>query len=96
VSMTDKVIWKVYVAAVGTVATIGTQKLLTVAWKTVTGKEPPSGTDPETPLFAAATWALASGVGVGMAQFVTRRFAARRWRESTTKAPNVSRTWVPI
>jgi hypothetical protein len=53
----------------------------------VTGNEPPSPTDPETPVLEAASWALASGIGVGVTQLLTQRMAARHWEEkrSATK-----------
>ena len=50
-------------------------------WKLVTGDEPPSPTDPDTPVLTAMTWALASGVGVGVTQLLTQRIAARHWQK---------------
>jgi hypothetical protein len=84
----QKLIWKLYAGVLGAVTTFAAQKLVTLAWKTVTGDEPPSPTDPRTPLRQALSWALASAIGVGVTQIVTQRFAARRWsNEMGTEAP---------
>jgi hypothetical protein len=83
VGATNKLVWKVYVGVIGAVTTIVAQKLVTLAWKTVTGDEPPAPTDPETPAFTAVTWAVASGVGVTVAQLFAQRFAARQWAKET-------------
>ena len=84
----QKLVWKLYAGVLGAVMTFAAQKLVTVAWKTVTGNEPPSPTDPRTPLREALGWALASAIGVCVTQIATQRFAARRWSdEMGTEAP---------
>ena len=81
--MSEKVVWKVYMGVIGAVTTIAAQKLVRAAWKVATGNEPPSSlTDPDTPMAEAVSWALASGVGVGVTQLLTTRFAAKRWSTS--------------
>lgn len=77
--MESKLLWKVYMGVIGAVTTIAAQKLVTAAWKAATGDDPPSPTDPDTPIKVAATWALASGIGIGVVQLLTARFAARRF-----------------
>jgi hypothetical protein len=74
----EKLINKVYGLAVGAVVTMLTQKLIKAGWKVATGEEPPEPTDPEVPATTAFIWALASGVGVGAAQLLTKRMNARR------------------
>jgi Protein of unknown function (DUF4235) len=84
----QKLIWKLYASVLGAVTTLAAQRLVTLLWKTVTGTEPPTPTDPRTPLSQALSWALASAVGVRVTQIVTQRFAARRWTdEMGTEAP---------
>jgi hypothetical protein len=73
----EKLLSKLYAGAIGAVTTIAAQRLLKAAWKFVTGKEPPSPTDPDTSFVTALTWAMASAVGVAVAQLVTQRMTAR-------------------
>jgi len=77
----QKLLWKVYMGVIGAVTTIAAQKLVTAAWKAATGDEPPTPTDPETPIGVAITWALASGIGIGVTQLLTTRFVSRRFTD---------------
>jgi hypothetical protein len=89
---TQKLLWKLYVGVIGAVTTVVAQRLVKVAWKLVTGNEPPSPTDPETPVLEAASWALASGIGVGVTQLLTQRMAARHWgKEIGHETPDAGR-----
>jgi len=84
-----KFVYKIYAGVVGLVVTMVTQKALKAGWKVVTGAEPPQPADPKTPAGAAAVWALASGLGLGATQLLTRRLIARRWTTETGQpAPN--------
>lgn len=65
------------VAAVGVVATVGTQRLLAVAWKAVTGKPPPKFGDSNEPVGGAVTWAVASSIGIVFARLFAQRLADR-------------------
>lgn len=78
-NMTEKLMYKVYAAVLGTVITVATQKALTAAWKVATGEEPPEPGDPDVPAAEAFIWALSSGVGIGIAQLATTRYSARHW-----------------
>ncbi len=75
----QKLLWKIYLGVLGAVTTLAAKKLVTTSWKVVTGDDPPKPTDPETPVIEAVSWALASGVGVGVTQLLTQRMAARHW-----------------
>ena len=87
--LADKLLWKLYATVIGTVATFAAQKMIKIAWKTITGHEPPSPGDPDTPLREAVSWAVASAIGVGTTQIVTQRLAARRWSSQMgTEAPS--------
>ena len=84
---TQKLLWKLYVGVIGAVTTIAAQRLLKAGWKL----EPPSPTDPDTPVITAMSWALASGVGVGVTQLLTQRMAARHWqKEIGNENPNAA------
>jgi hypothetical protein len=88
--VSSKLVWRIYMSAFGLASTLVAQKVIDSSWKAITGKEPPSPTDPDTPLREAATWALASGLGLGLTQFVVTRFAATRWaRDMGSKAPTI-------
>ena len=87
--LADKLLWKLYATVLGAAATFAAQKLIKIAWKTITGHEPPSPGDPDTPLREAVSWAVASAIGVGITQIVTQRLAARRWSSQMgTEAPS--------
>lgn len=79
----DKLLWKLYSGLVGAVTTIVAQKVVTKAWETATGDVPPDPNDPDTPWTQALIWALASGLGVGMAQLTMNRYMQRRWLSNT-------------
>lgn len=88
--VSSKLVWRVYMTAVGMASTLVAHKVIESSWKAITGKEPPSPTDPDTPLREAAGWALASGLGLGVTQFVVTRFAATRWfKDMGSKAPDI-------
>ncbi len=76
--MTKKLTWKVYSIVLGIVTTVVAQKAVTGAWRVATGDEPPDPNDPSTPAMEAAIWALASGLGLGVAQLATNRFLGHR------------------
>ena len=88
VSISRSLLWKVYTIGVGTASAIVAQKAVHGAWKLVTGGDtPPDPNDPDVPMAEAAIWALASGIGLGMAQLLTNRFVARRWIAFTGETP---------
>ncbi len=78
----EKMVWKIYIGVLGAVTTIAAQKIAKAGWKAATGDEPPSATDPNIPFRWAASWALASGIGIGVTQLLTRRMAARHWSKA--------------
>ena len=75
--------------AVGTIAALaagmGTRKLVTVGWKRVTGKEPPSDPhDPHVGFGEALSWAIVLGVTMETARLLAQRAARRRMRRGST------------
>ncbi len=93
----EKLLWKIYAGVVGTVATIAAHRLVKLGWKIATGDEPPKPTDPQTPVVEAVSWALASGVGVGVTQLLTQRMLAKRWSlEMGRSAPGAPKIKVKI
>jgi Protein of unknown function (DUF4235) len=73
---------KALTALVGFAAAFAARKLLHIAWKQVTGREPPEHPeDPQVALGEAVTWALVLGVGVQMARMLATRAATKRVAE---------------
>jgi hypothetical protein len=73
--------------AVGTMAALaaamGTRKLVTVGWKKVTGKEPPSDPqDPQVHFGEALSWAILLGVTMETARVLAQRAAMKRVRNN--------------
>jgi hypothetical protein len=66
-------------ALVGAGAAFATRKLLTIGWKTVTGKEPPEHPeDPQVALSEALIWGIALGAAVAAARLLATRATTRR------------------
>ncbi|MBO0833135.1 MAG: DUF4235 domain-containing protein [Actinobacteria bacterium] len=66
-------------ALVGAGAAFAARKLLTIGWKTVTGKAPPEHPeDPQVALAEALIWGIALGATVGAARLLATRATARR------------------
>lgn len=87
-----KLVWKIYVTVLGIVTTLAAHKLVTFAWQKATGDEPPTPSDPESPVSQAVLWSLMSGLGIGITQLLTQRFAARRWQHQMgTKPPTATK-----
>ncbi len=69
--------------AVGGVAAVAagfaTRKAMTLAWKRITGKEPPAHPeDPEVRLAEAVGWAAMTAVAMSTARLLATRMATRR------------------
>jgi len=91
-TMSQRLLWNIYAGAVGALTAVVAQKAVRGAWKVVTGDEPPDPNDPATPISEALIWALAGGIGIGMAQLLTNRLAADRWEKSMgMPAPSTSK-----
>ncbi|HYK71234.1 MAG TPA: DUF4235 domain-containing protein [Streptosporangiaceae bacterium] len=66
-------------ALVGAGAAFATRKLLTIGWKTVTGKEPPEHPeDPAVALSEALIWGVATGAAVAAARLLATRALTRK------------------
>lgn len=69
-------------------ATMVARKAMSATWKISTGKEPPSNPEhPDVSMAEAVTWAIASGVAVGLARMLAGRKAADYYRRSTGHLP---------
>jgi hypothetical protein len=70
------------------------RKSLTLAWRTLTGKEPPA--NPEHPTVTwpeALSWAVVSGAVIGLARLIAQKQVASSWHRATGELPaDVNRT----
>lgn len=88
----QKLLWNLYASGVGALTTVLAAKAVNTVWGLATGDSPPQPNDPEVPLRRALTWAVASGVGIGLAQLLMNRFAASQWTKVMgTPAPGLGR-----
>jgi hypothetical protein len=70
------------------VAGLVTRQVMTSTWKAVAGREPPENpADRRTSWPEALTWAVAVGVGVGVARLVATRASAAVWEAATHEPP---------
>ena len=86
--MLKKYGWKVITLGSGAVAGLITQRLLEAAWKSLRGDmHPPMPADRRSSWADALSWAVATGVGAGVARLVAIRTAARMWEAATHELP---------
>lgn len=81
----EKLIWRLYSGLLGAATTMIAQRALVQGWRLATGEEPPNPNDPDVPYGEAVTWAIATGVGVGVAQLSMNRYMSRRWSKNMGK-----------
>jgi hypothetical protein len=80
--------WKAITLGSGALAGLVTQRLLEVAWKAVRGATPPPmPADRRSSWADALSWAIATGVGAGVARLVAIRTAARMWEATIHETP---------
>jgi hypothetical protein len=97
VNTSQKLLWNLYAGAVGALTTVLAAKAVNAAWELATGDAPPEPNDPDVPLRRALTWAIASGIGIGLSQLLVNRFAAGQWtRVMGTPAPRFNKTTLRI
>jgi hypothetical protein len=80
--------WKMITLASGAVAGLVAQRILETGWKTVRAQSPPPVPADRSATWAdALSWAIATGMGAGVARLVTIRIAARMWEATTHEVP---------
>ncbi|WP_395695317.1 DUF4235 domain-containing protein [Nocardioides sp.] len=80
--------WTVFslVSALGAAALA--KQSLDKLWKVITGKQPPENpADPDVDIWEAVSWAIASGVAVGIARMLAQRKAAAYYARTTGHLP---------
>ena len=92
-----KLLWNLYAGAVGALTTVLAAKAVNAAWELATGDAAPEPNDPDVPLRRALTWAISSGIGIGLSQLLVNRFAAGQWtRVMGTPTPKFNKTKLKI
>lgn len=82
------IVWRVLGTGAAVLAAAGARNALSAVWKLVTGKEPPSNPEsPDTTVYEAIGWALASGAAIGAARMFATRTAARYYKKSAGHLP---------
>jgi hypothetical protein len=82
--------WKIISTGVGVLSGVLVRQAIGLVWKTVTNdrEEPPlNPADRRISWSEGLQWAVASGVGVGIARLVSDRLAARGWEAATGHLP---------
>ncbi|GAA4146481.1 DUF4235 domain-containing protein [Actinomadura keratinilytica] len=81
--------WRLVAGAAAFAGGFAARKLITLAWKKTTGKEPPTNPEsPEVALSEAVGWAVIMGVGMEVARLLATRAAARQWVKGTGELPS--------
>ena len=80
--------WKVIAYGSGALAALVTQRLLETVWKALRhAAPPPMPADRRSSWTDALSWAIATGVGVGVARLLAIRAAAVVWEATTHEPP---------
>jgi hypothetical protein len=67
---------------------VAAQRVVTAGWRRVRGGPPPEGpADQKVTWGTALTWAVAMGVGVGVARLIAVRLSAEVWEAAMHEAP---------
>lgn len=83
-----KIGWKVVGITSGLLAARASKAVLEKTWKRTKGTEPPRNpAAPDTTWTEALSWAVASGVALGVARMLATRGAAEAWHKATGSLP---------
>src|SRR5690349_3527800 len=81
-------IWTAFSLASALTAAAVAKKVLDKSWTAATGRKPPENpADPDVEIWEAVSWAVASGVAVGLARMLAQRRAASYYQRSTGHLP---------
>ena len=79
--------WRALSMAAGVLAAVGARKLVALLWRQWGPDRPPDPTSRETDWVTALQWAVASGIGAGVARTIGQRAAKGVWERATGSAP---------
>lgn len=78
--------WKAVSLGAGALAAIGARKLVAAVWPG-SSRPPLNPADRRINWGEALSWAIASGLGAGVARLVSKRTAAKGWEMATGNTP---------
>jgi hypothetical protein len=80
--------WRVLGLGSAMVSTVITRKVMTAVWKKVRKSDPPvNPQSPDTTWSEAVGWAVATGIGMGVARLIAQRNMAKVWVKATGSLP---------
>jgi hypothetical protein len=80
--------WRAISYLAGAVAGFATQRMLELAWKQLRrGAPPPAAANRRSSWVEALSWAVATGVGMGVTRLLAIRSAAVVWEAATHELP---------
>jgi hypothetical protein len=80
--------WKAIAVGTGALTGLATQRVIEFIWTAVRGSTPPKlAADRSSPWPEAVSWAIATGVGVGVARLLAVRTAAVLWEAAVHVPP---------
>jgi len=81
-------IWSAFSLVSAVAAAALAKKAADATWKVTTGKKPPENpADPDVDIWEAVSWAVVSGMLVGLARMLAQRRAASYYTRSTGHLP---------
>jgi hypothetical protein len=80
--------WKAIAIATGALTGLATQRIIEFIWTAIRGSTPPKlAADRSSPWPEAVSWAIATGIGVGVARLLAVRTAAVLWEAAVHEPP---------
>lgn len=80
--------WKVVTIGLGALVGLATQRVIEVPWKLFRGSTPPKVlADRRSPLLDAMSWAVVTGIAVGIGRLLAIRAAAGVWEATVHEPP---------
>lgn len=81
-------VWTAFSVASALAAAAVAKKAIDKTWTVATGKNPPENpADPDVEIWEAVTWAVVSGMAVGLARMLAQRRATSYYVRSTGHLP---------
>lgn len=87
-SMTEEAMWRGLTLGAGVLSALVARRAVAAVWTRLKGSDRPiDPSDRSTDWSTALQWAIASGIGVGVARVAGQRAAARVWETATGSTP---------